>query len=231
MPQRFILTLLLCATLQTLTAQVGIGTITLDDGSALEIESTTGALVPPRMSTTDMNLIPTPLEGAIVFNSTEHALFIFKNGTWQSLSNGSLVVNRSFGNSNNVITGDDNTYANFPIGATEVIATDVSLYDVTANGTVTVKASGVYQMSASFSTTNMPSGNKKYIIAVTKNGSLIGYLSRGFSSLPSQDYWGTSGTLMYPLAANDVLRFQYVLNNGGTNLNAKFFNFGVSKLQ
>lgn len=231
MSPKYIFTLFLCAIFQTLTAQVGIGTITLDDGSALEIESTTGALIPPRMSTTDMNLIPTPLEGAIVFNTTQHALFIQKNGTWQSLSNGSLVVNKSYSGANGAISAADNTYYDFPIGPSDVIATDSSLYEVTANGTVLVKASGVYQMSASFSTSNMPSGNKKYIIGVTRNGTLLGYLSRGFSSLPSVDYWGTSGTLMYPLAANDVLKFQYVLNNAGSSRNAKYFNFGVSKLQ
>ena len=213
------------------TAQVGIGTVTLDDGSALEIESTTGALVPPRMSTANMNLIPTPLNGAIVFNTTQQSLFIHKNGVWQSLSNGSLVVNRSYSGSNGAISTTNNTYFDFPIGNSDVIATDTSLYNVTANGTATVLVSGTYQMSASFSTPNMPSGNKKYIIGVTRNGTLIGYLSRGFSSLPGTDYWGTSGTLMYPLAANDVIKFQYVLNNGGTNINAKFFNFGISKLQ
>lgn len=229
-PKHFLL-VLLCITFQALTAQVGIGTITPDDGSALEIESTTGALVPPRMSTSDMNLIPTPLDGAIVYNTTEQALFIRKNGIWQSLSTGSLVVNKSYSGANGAISAADDTYYDFPIGPSDIIATDASLYDVTANGTVIVKASGVYQMSASFSTSNMPSGNKKYIIGVTRNGTLLGYLSRGFSSLPSVDYWGTSGVLLYPLAANDVIKFQYVLNNAGSSRNAKFVNFGISKLQ
>lgn len=76
----------------------------------------------------------------------------------------------------------------------------------------------------------MPSGNKKYILALTVNGTLVAYLTRGVSNLPSTDYWGTSGNIMYSITSNDIVRVRYVLNNGGTALNAVFLNFGISRL-
>ncbi|GER60805.1 hypothetical protein [Patiriisocius marinus] len=218
-----------------LLAQVGIGTTTPDDGSALEIESTVGALVPPRVTTTQMNNIPSPLDGAIVYNSTLNSLFIRTQGSWSALvssNKGTLIVNNSYGtsSSNNAILGIDNTYQNFPIGTSHIIENDTSLYNVVSNGTVTVLESGNYLLSASFSSRNAPSGNNKYIIAVTINNSLVGYLSRGFTSLPSTDYWGTSGNIMYPIQANQTVRFNYVFNNNSNPINAVFFNFGINKL-
>ncbi|GEQ87146.1 hypothetical protein ULMS_26540 [Patiriisocius marinistellae] len=220
-------------TILTFNAQVGIGTTTPDDGSALEIQSTTGALIPPRVTTTQMNNIPTPLDGAIVYNSTINSLFIRSNGAWSTLTNsskGSLIVNKNYPTNNSAIIGTDNTYYEFPIGTSEVIANDTSLYSVIGNGTVRIKEAGNYFFSGSFSTYNAPSGNKKYIIAVTVDNTLVGYLSRGFTSLPSSDYWGTSGNLMYPIAANQVVKFRYVFNNNNNSIHAVFFNFGINKL-
>lgn len=57
-------------------AQVGINTDTPDDGSALQIESTTGGLAPPRMNTSQMLSIPTPLEGSIIFKR-QNLRFLF----------------------------------------------------------------------------------------------------------------------------------------------------------
>ncbi|SFZ89207.1 hypothetical protein SAMN05428642_10139 [Flaviramulus basaltis] len=211
-------------------SQVGIGTTTPDDGSILQIDSTTGALVPPRMTSSEMNAIPTPLDGALVFNISRNSYYVFKNSTWSNLANSSLVINKDFGGSNNILATPDNTYVNFPIGPSEVIVTNPDVYNVTANGTITIKEKGNYLFSASLSTPNMPSGNKKYILAISINNSLKAYLSRGVATLPSSDYWGTSGNIMYPINANDVVKMQYVLNNGGTALDAKFINIGISRL-
>ena len=57
------------------TSQMGISQVkigdnptTIDDGSLLELESTTKAFVPPRMTTAQRDAIPTPLKGAIIYN-------------------------------------------------------------------------------------------------------------------------------------------------------------------
>lgn len=211
-------------------SQVGIGTTNPDDGSSLQIDSTTGAFVPPRMTTEQMNSISTPLDGALVFNTTLNSYCVFKNNNWSSLNNSSIILNKSYSNGNNALQTPDNTYVDFPIGSDDVIATNPNAYEVIGDGRVKIKEEGNYLFSASLSTSNMPSGNKKYILAININGSLVAYLSRGYSSLPSTNYWGTSGNIMYPVSENDIVTFRYVLNNEDSPLHAKFINFGITKL-
>jgi len=50
-------------------SQVAIGTTNPSEGSAFQIDSETGALVPPRMTATQMANIQNPLQGAMVFNN------------------------------------------------------------------------------------------------------------------------------------------------------------------
>lgn len=221
--------LLLCVHYYTF-AQVGIGTTSPDDGSALQIDSTTGAFVPPRMTNTQMMAITTPLDGALVFNTTKNSYFIYENSSWASLSNSTLVMNRVGASGNSIISTNTNTYYDFPIGTSDALVTNSQVYNITSNGTITILESGNYMFSASLSIRNMPSGSVKYIIAMTINGNLIGYLNRGFATLTGTDYWGTSGNIMYPISANDVVKFRYVINNGGTPLEAQFVNIGITKL-
>jgi len=226
------LSLLIASLLYTssIYSQVAIGTTNPDDGSALQVDSTTGAFVPPRMTTDEMNLISTPLDGSLIFNTSVNSYYVYKNGTWSSSSNSSIIINKNFSSNNNALETPNNSYVTFPIGADDVIANNTNIYQVVSNGVVKIKENGNYLFSASLSTSNMPSGNKKYILGIYKNNALVAYLSRGFSSLPSQDYWGTSGNVMYPFSANDLVKFRYVLNNDGNTLNAKFINFGITKL-
>ncbi len=82
------LLLLAIASMLNLTAQVGIGTTTPDAKSALDITSTTGGLLIPRMTTTEMNTLETGglTAGMIIFNTTL-AQFMGWNGTiWRNLS-------------------------------------------------------------------------------------------------------------------------------------------------
>jgi hypothetical protein len=229
-----ILIIILLSTTHFSYSQVGIGTKTPDDGSMLQIDSNTGAFVPPRMNNTDMSNIPTPLDGAMVFNTTYDSYYVYKNGGWSSLSlrNGTLSVNNSFSGNNNILSASNNTYYDFPIGAGagEIIAIDNSVYSVTGDGTVTILKTGNYLFTAALSPSNMPSGSTKYILAMEINGSLVAYLTRGYASLPSNDWWGASGNVIYPVTAGDVIKIRYVLNNGGIALHARIINFGMTLL-
>ena len=227
-----ILLLALCVSFFCAQSQVGIGTTTPDDGSILQIDSKVGAFVPPRMTSSEMFAIPTPLDGALVFNTTQNTYFVYRNSVWSSQTNASLILNKDYPSSNSALSTPNDTYVNFPVGLSDVIVTNSNAYEVTANGTVKIKEAGNYWFSAALSTSNMPGGNKKYVIALDVNGSLVAYLTRGFSSLPASgtDYWGTSGNVMYPISANDVITMKYVLNNGSSPLNAKFINIGISRL-
>ena len=77
---------MIAATATFSQVKIGDSPTVIDDGSMLEIESTDKAFVPPRMTTSQMNAIPTPLVGALVFNTTENCLYQYRvPGSWKSL--------------------------------------------------------------------------------------------------------------------------------------------------
>ena len=58
-------------------AQVGIGTVTPDASSMLDITSDSQGLLAPRMTTTQRNAIATPAEGLLVFDIEEDAFYYY----------------------------------------------------------------------------------------------------------------------------------------------------------
>jgi len=216
------------------TAQVAIGTTTPSSSAILQLESTTQAFVPPRMTDAQMLAIASPLNGSMVFNTTFNAMFVRTSNGWRNFfetSNASVVLNKVFTAGNTIISTANNTYYSFPLTASDALSIDNSIYSVPSSGKIKVNESGVYMVTASFSVTNMPTGVKKYIIGLYQNNALVGYLSRGTATLDAVDEWGTSGSLSVSAAANDTLELKYVLNNSGTSLEAKIFNIGITKLK
>ncbi len=55
-------------------AQVGIGTLTPNPSSAIDIVSTTGGLLPPRMSAAEVSAITNPATGLQIFNTTTNKM-------------------------------------------------------------------------------------------------------------------------------------------------------------
>lgn len=215
-------------------AQVGIGTTSPSSSAILQLESTNKAFVPPRMTDTQMLGIPSPLNGSMIYNNTYNAMFVKTPSGWKNFfetSNATLVLNKVFPAGNTLVSTVNNTYYNFPVGATETVAITPAIFTVLSNGKIRVSEAGIYMLTGSFSVTNMPSGTRKFIIGAYVNNALVGYLSRGTANLDAIDEWGTSGSISVSVAANDVVEFKYVLNNGGTSLEAKIFNIGIAKLK
>ena len=67
--------------------RMGIGTNNPDDAALLELSSTTMGLLPPRMSTTQMNAISSPPSGLLVFNTTVNMLFCYNGESWKPTMN------------------------------------------------------------------------------------------------------------------------------------------------
>lgn len=217
------------------SAQVGIGTTNPAPGSALQIDSTTGALVPPRMTNAQMNAIPNPLEGSIVYNSDFSALFLYSSGTWNNITRPdlpSIVLSKDWGENddNNLVQTHTNTYYKFPLTQHEQLSNEPNFFEITSPGTIKIKRKGNYMITAGFSVNMLPRGDHKYIIGVYKGSSLIGYLVRGNVVMQTDDEFGTSGVMMLPFEANQTISLQYVLNNGGVPLDARFFKIGIVKI-
>ena len=77
----------LLTTLFTMTAQVGIGTTSPDNSAALEVQSTTKGLLPPRLTYSQMNAITDPAEGLMIYctDCATKGLYVFNASIWQSI--------------------------------------------------------------------------------------------------------------------------------------------------
>lgn len=67
----------------TVIAQVGIGTTNPDPSSVLDVDSTEGGLLVPRMETVDRLAISSPATGLLVFDIDENAFFYYDGASWE----------------------------------------------------------------------------------------------------------------------------------------------------
>lgn len=67
------------------SGRVGIGTNTPSTAAQLDITSTTGGILFPRMTTTQRDAISTPPDGLVVYNSTTNKLQVRAAGAWVDL--------------------------------------------------------------------------------------------------------------------------------------------------
>lgn len=74
-------------------AQIGIGTISPDGSSILDVSSTSKGLLTPRMTTAQRIAITTPADGLMVYDTDLKLLYYYSSGssTWLPLINGSSV--------------------------------------------------------------------------------------------------------------------------------------------
>lgn len=79
--QKFAVAIVLLAS-TGLYAQTGIGTLTPDPSSVVDITSTTKGLLIPRMTTAERNNIASPAVGLLVFDTTTNTLYV-NDGGWQ----------------------------------------------------------------------------------------------------------------------------------------------------
>jgi uncharacterized protein (TIGR02145 family) len=81
--------LLLLLTSSALFAQVGINADNSapENSAMLDVKSTSKGLLPPRMTTTQMNGISSPPEGLTIYNTTLNTICWFNGTSWYNLKN------------------------------------------------------------------------------------------------------------------------------------------------
>ncbi|MDA9339711.1 hypothetical protein N9Q68_01935 [Polaribacter sp.] len=96
--RKIILSIAIFAVSFTATAQVGVGTITPDASAALDIESTTKGFLPPRMTNVQMNAIPSPAEGLLVYctDCIEKGYYYYEGSFYTNMRTG-LVSHNGIG--------------------------------------------------------------------------------------------------------------------------------------
>jgi hypothetical protein len=68
------------------TGRVGIGSSSINANAILDVQSTTKAFMPPRMTTTQKNAIPTPTSGMVVYDSTLNKLCVYGVASWETIT-------------------------------------------------------------------------------------------------------------------------------------------------
>lgn len=79
-------------------AQIGIGTVTPNVSSVLDISSTTKGMLAPRMTTAERTAITTPAESLLVYDTTVKAFYFYNAATtsWVKIANESAVVRNNY---------------------------------------------------------------------------------------------------------------------------------------
>jgi hypothetical protein len=111
--------------------KIGTSPSTVDASSALEIESTTKGFVPPRLTTSQMNGISSPLVGSVIFNTTLNCLHQYRTAGWESMGESitpytyealqTSILYQSFGSAFTNIPGVSGLTINVPRAATYTI--------------------------------------------------------------------------------------------------------------
>lgn len=92
-------TILLILTTTLSFAQVGINTNAPDPSSALDIESTTGGILIPRLTEVQRDAIASPASGLMIYQTDSTAGFYFFNGSsWSLLSDNNENINYNYNN-------------------------------------------------------------------------------------------------------------------------------------
>gem|GEM_PF-6159964 len=91
---------------------VGVGTSTPEKSAVLELASTTQGFLPPRMTTTEMNAIPTPAIGMIVYTKDNGALQMWNGSGWAVITSPSTGPTASTVPTGTIVAWGSNTIPN-----------------------------------------------------------------------------------------------------------------------
>ena len=141
----------------SLSAQVGIGTVTPDASSVLDVTSTTQGVLTPRMTTTQKNAITSPANGLMVFDTTLKGFYFYDTTTslWLPM--------------NNVAASSDRL--NFKrIKSTDVLATVLASEKAAGGGTKYVlNTNTLYEINGTISVDLPIDLNNAYITGLDTN--------------------------------------------------------------
>ena len=145
-PLRFILGFILMIPSSLTFAQVGINSNNdqPDASSMLDVKSTNKGLLPPRMSTTQMNSIASPAQGLLVYNTDFQSLYWFNGTIWKRFNDVSytetdpiFLAHPSAGITTTLIGNWNTAYSNRITGASGTAPLTLSLSANLLTGSIT----------------------------------------------------------------------------------------------
>jgi uncharacterized protein (TIGR02145 family) len=123
------------SSLAMMQGNVGIGTAAPSGSAMVDISSTSKGFLPPRMTSVQMNLIASPVEGLTIYNTTIKSLCWFDGTNW---------THNSDGKSCGTLVYEGKSYATFVIGFQCWMAQNLNV-GTRINGTVNQTSNGTIE--------------------------------------------------------------------------------------
>jgi hypothetical protein len=206
---------------------VGIGTATPSTAAALDIVSTKGALIVPRMTNAQRDVLAA-VGGMVIWSTDDSCLQEYDGTVWGCLDN-NIASAPAYGA---MYSGLQN-----PTGQTVDTTADDTLYDWTAGSTdgdghvtvvggidkqlqINAGGAGSYRYTASMQTSasNIAAG-EAYIMELYKNGVAVGASGRTFSGAQGNEVINMTFEGIVNLAATDVLDLRLRVTTGTETVN------------
>lgn len=102
-------------------SRVGVGTSTPDNSSILDVSSTTGGFLLPRMTTLQREAIASPAPGLMIFNTDNNCIDLRTPASWVSFCSNTcspMPTTANAGPDQNIISGTASLQANTPVFGT-----------------------------------------------------------------------------------------------------------------
>ncbi len=97
----------------SISAQVGIGTINPEPSAALDVTSSNKGFLPPRLTTIQRNGILNLTPGLTIYNVDKACIEVYNGTTWESLTSSKLPESS---NANDILYWDGSEWVNLAIG-------------------------------------------------------------------------------------------------------------------
>lgn len=195
----------------------------------LDMTSKSQPLLPPRVTTSEMNAMTTS-QGALVYNTDENNVYIFDGSTWSIVGSPSSVFDP-------VMAYATRTAGNYNADTTvvfnnQLLDTNNAYDNTTGIFTVPVGKAGTYEI---FTRYVISVGSDRVIVYITKNNSTI--LASGYTSTTTFD--NSSVQWVGELAENDNVRVNvdwqgstgFYLGTPFTNADEGITSFSVVQLK
>lgn len=155
-----------CTTIQ---AQVGIGTITPDPSSILDMSSTTSGLLVPRMTLAQRNLIGTPATGLMIYQTdSTPGHYVFDGSIWNALAAGSASIDWT-------LSGNAGTVPGVGVGQNYFGTSDAQALVFGTSGTERIRIFAGGRVSVNNPTP--VAGDRFTVTGASDNSSINGYSS------------------------------------------------------
>ncbi|WP_417199900.1 hypothetical protein [Bizionia sp.] len=112
-------------------SQVGIGTLMPNESAMLDVVSTTKGMLTPRMTSVERLAIANPVNGLLVYDTSENAFYFYKGSTWTKLDS-------SVRNNYKLVKSVADLSSELAAGGSTYKLNSNTLYEI--NGTITLTA-------------------------------------------------------------------------------------------